>query len=193
MNTTRTAVAAFAAAALVAGALAPAAFAAPKKDRSCMAVVVGSPQKLGKSGKNLKEKEFENNITTFEATKVQDIDFAIMFSPTVATQFSNVHIVEFRILTPEGNLYQSISIPMTTDATKKGQKHFIPGYPDLVPIQILQPITHGFKNAVFATVTLPVAGTPIVSNSLYGKWTAMALVEDEVAPCSTPATFNITQ
>jgi hypothetical protein len=46
---------------------------------------------------------------------------------------------------------------------------------------------------VFAEVTLPVAGTSIVSNSLYGEWTAEAVVEDEGAACAQPMTFTITE
>jgi len=194
MRTTRTAVAALLAAALLGGVAAPAH--AQKKafrDKSCLAIVAGSMQKLGKNGKDDKEREFENGASSFSATKVLDLDFAIVFSQDVAAQFTNVHVVEFRILTPNGNLYQSISIPMTSDPSKLGQKHRVAGYPDLIPVQVLQSISHNGGKGMLARVTLPIAGTPIISNSLYGTWTAMALVEDDATPCSTPLRFTITQ
>jgi hypothetical protein len=182
---------ALAAALAVAAPLAHADSKKPKADKSCLAVVVGSKQKLGNNGKDDNEREFENGIATFQATKVLDVEFAIVFSPTVAAQFADVHLVEFRLLTPQGNLYESIAIPMTSDASKAGQSYRVPGYPDLIPVQVLQSINHGGGRGMFAKVTLPVAGTPIVSTSLYGKWTAMAVVDDEIAPCSTPAQFTI--
>lgn len=193
MKTTRTAVAALLAAGLLVASAPLYAQKKPKPEHACLGVEVGSKQKLGPKGKDSNELEFENGITSFSATKVLDVDFAIVFSKEIAAQFTNVHVVEFRIYTPQGNLYQSISIPMTSDATKAGQKHRVAGYPDLIPIQILQPITHGLGRGMMAKVTLPVAGTPIVNNSLYGTWSAAAVVEDEVAPCSTPVQFTITQ
>jgi len=166
---------------------------AAKPDKSCLAVAVGSKQALSSHGNSDDEREFEGNVATFSATKVLDIQFAIIFSKQVAKQFANAHNVEFRVYTPQGNLYQSISIPITNDPDRAGERHRIPGYPDLVPVQVLQSINHGNGKGMFATVTLPVAGTPIVSTSLYGEWKADAVVEDEATPCSTPATCVSTQ
>ena len=166
---------------------------AAKPDKSCLAVAVGSKQALSNKGNNNDEREFEGDVATFSATKVLDVQFAIIFSNQVAKQFSNAHDVEFRVYTPQGNLYQSITVPITNDPKRTGERHRVPGYPDLVPVQVLQPIKHGNGNGLFATVTLPVAGTPIISNSLYGQWRAEALVEDEIAPCAQPAYFVITQ
>jgi len=165
----------------------------PKADKSCLAVSVGSKQALSSKGNNDDEREFEGGVAAFSATKVIDIQFAIIFSPTVAAQFSNAHNVELRLYTPSGNLYQSISIPITNDPKRAGERHRVPGYPDLVPVQVLQSINHGGGKGMFATVTLPVAGTSIVSNSLYGRWTAEALVEDEIAPCAQPTAFVVNQ
>jgi len=166
---------------------------AAKPDKRCLAVAVGSKQALTSKGNNDDEREFEGGASSFSATKVLDIQFAIIFSKEIAKQFANAHNVEFRVYTPQGNLYQSITIPITNDPVRAGERHRIPGYPDLVPVQVLQSINHGNGKGMFATVTLPVAGTPIVSTSLYGEWRAEAVVEDEVTPCSTPATFVITQ
>jgi hypothetical protein len=194
MNSTRTAVAALLAAAVLGFGVAPAsAQKKSKADRSCLAIAIGSKQKLSDKGKDDNEREFDKELGAFSATAVLDIDFAIVFSPQVAAQFTNVHVIEFRILTPQGNLYESISVPITSDPSKAGQKHRVAGYPDLIPVQVLQSITRGGGKGMLAKVTLPVAGTPIVSNSLYGTWTALALVEDEIVPCSTPARFTISQ
>jgi len=165
-----------------------------KKDRSCLAVAVGSPQKDWSGGRDKDEREFGwPQPPSFSATSVLDIEFAIIFSKTVADQFQQIHVVEFRVYTPQGNLYEAISIPMTTDEKRAGEKHRVPGYPDLVPVQVLQPIRHGNGHGMYAKVKLPVAGTVILNNSLYGSWKAEALVEDEIAACAQPAVFTLTQ
>jgi hypothetical protein len=188
---------AIAAAALVAAAVPADAASKPKADKSCLSVSVGSRQSPGKGNGNGNasddEKEFESGVTQFSATQVTDIEFAIVFSQTVAAQFTNAQVVEFRVYTPQGNLYETISIPITNNPARAGEKHRIAGYPDLIPVQVLTSINHGGGRGMFAKVTLPVAGTPIISNSLYGTWKAEAVVEDEIAPCSLPAQFTITQ
>jgi hypothetical protein len=174
--------------------VAPPALAKSNNDRSCVAVVAGSPQKPWNGGRDAGEKNYGKiEAPVFSATEVIDVQFAIVFSKSVAAQFSGVHMVEFRIYTPQGHLYESITIPMTTNGRRSGERHRVPGYPDLVPVQVLQSITRGGGQGMFAEVTLPVAGTSIVSNSLYGEWKAEAVVEDEIAACAQPMTFTITQ
>lgn len=159
---------------------------AAKKDKSCLAVLVGSPQVDPR----------ESRWTTspsFSATGVLDVEFAILFSKQIAAQFDSVHMVEFRVYTPTGALYEAITIPMTTNRNRAAERHRVPGYPDLVPVRVLESVNHGLGQGMFAKVKLPIAGTPIVSNSLYGVWKATALVEDEPAFCGTPAEFTITE
>lgn len=174
--------------------VAPSASAKSNKDRTCLSVVAGSLQKPWSGGRDAGERKFgRTEAAVFSATEVLDVDFAIVFSKTVAAQFTDVHMVEFRIYTPQGHLYESITIPMTADRRRAGERHRVPGYPDLVPVQVLESIRRGGGQGMFAEVTLPVAGTSIVSNSLYGKWKAEAVVEDEIAPCAQPVTFTITE
>ena len=82
---------------------------------------------------------------------------------------------------------------MTNDSRLAGQSRPVPGYPDPMPVRVLRSILRGNGQGMFAEVTLPVAGTSIVGNSLYGTWKAEAFVEDEIAPCGQPASFGITQ
>jgi hypothetical protein len=168
--------------------------AADKKDRSCLAVVAGSLQHPWTAGRDNAEKKFGRlDAPVFSAAQVIDVEFAIVFSKKVAEQFSGVHVVEFRVYTPQGHLYQSLSIPMTNDSRLAGERHPVPGYPDPMPVYGLTSIRRGNGQGMFAAVTLPVAGTSIVSNSLYGEWKAEAFVADEIAPCAQRASFTITQ
>jgi hypothetical protein len=167
---------------------------AEKKDRSCIAVVAGSLQQPWSGGKDEGEKKFGRlDAPVFSGAKVINVEFAIIFSKKVAEQFAGVHVVEFRVHTPQGHLYQSLSIPMTNDSGLAGSRHPVPGYPDPMPVYVLKSIKRGNGQGMYAEVTLPVAGTSIVSNSLYGEWTAEAFVADEIGPCGQPASFTITQ
>jgi len=165
----------------------------------CMAVLTGSREMMG-SGNSEDDQEFGGNQQgqgneprSYKATSVIDIDFAIVFSPETLARYSNSHWVEFRVLGPKGNLYQSIAIPFTADAKKAGERHRVPGYPELIPVQLLKPIQFGSGQGMIAKVRLPVAGTPIVNNSLYGRWKAVAYIDGETVSCSLPAEFVITQ
>ncbi|HEV7240985.1 MAG TPA: hypothetical protein VGQ36_17230, partial [Thermoanaerobaculia bacterium] len=124
----------------------------PTKDKSCLALLVGSPQV------EPRETRWTKN-PSFSAAKVIDLEVAILFSKSVAAQFDGVHMVEFRIYTPTGALYESIVIPMTTNRNRAGERHRVPGYPDLVPMQVLEGINHGLGQGMFAKVKLPIAGT----------------------------------
>lgn len=167
---------------------------AARKNRDCIGVVAGSPQKSWAGGKDADEREFGwPSAPTFSATGIMDLELAIIFSKSVAAQFNGVHFVEFRLYTPQGQLYESLSIPMTTDPRRAGERHRVPGYPDLVPVRVLKSINRGGGQGMFAKVTIPVAGTMIISNSLYGAWKAQAFVEDEIAPCTQLAQFTLTE
>ena len=144
----------------------------------CVAVAVSSEQKGG--GK------FE---TTFSATQVIDVDFSIVFTPGAAKRFlDGNHTVEFRILTPRGHLYQSMTIPFTADPARKGEKVKVEGYPDPMPLRV----TESVDNHVRVFARMPVAGTPIITSSVYGTWTAQAYVDGETVPCAKAATFTMT-
>lgn len=177
-------------------------FAAPKEP--CTAVLVGSVQQQstppgGDRGRSDEERRNnrvfhgENrNATTFSATAILDIDLAILFSESASAKFAQPRVVEFRLYTPRGKLYESQSIPFTSDAKRKGERLRVPGYPDVVPLRVLSGVTHKKTRGVIATIRMPVAGTPIMNNSLYGLWRAEAFLDGDTTPCSVPAEFTIT-
>lgn len=148
----------------------------------CIGVAIGSPEK--NRGK------FD---ATFSATEIIDLEFSLLFTPGAEKRFGNDHRVEFRISTPKGHLYQSITIPFTGDPAKNGKRVIVPGYPQPMETQLLTDVSTSNGKNLRAKVLLPVAGTAIIANSLYGSWTAQAFVDGETVPCSKPATFTITQ
>jgi hypothetical protein len=146
----------------------------------CVGIVAGSAQQ--------DEGRF---ASSFSAAQVIDIDLAVVMNPGFAKKLSRDHILEIRIFNPRGDLYQSISVPVTVDPTRTGEAA-VPGYPRPVKRKILSEITYNNAKHYQAGVRLPVAGTIITRNSLYGRWTAEAILDGEVLKCGKTAEFTIT-
>jgi hypothetical protein len=127
----------------------------------------------------------------FAATKILDIDIWVLFTPGSAKRLADDHTVDVRFKTPSGYHYQSIAIPFSADAGKKGKERKLDGYPHPIPTQGLQEVTWKNGKQLGTSVRLPVAGTYVMTNSLYGTWTAEAFVDGEPLPCAQPLTFSI--
>jgi hypothetical protein len=155
----------------------------------CAALAFRSPQAGG---------DFQ---TTFSATKIIDLELVILFHsgsgsaipPGMLQGLNDTHVLELRIFTPRGNLYQSTQVAFTADSSKKNSFVRLDSYRQPQQVQLLSDITFQKNKQVGVVTTLPVAGTPIIQNSLYGLWRAEAYVDDQRLPCSKAATFTITQ
>ncbi len=80
--------------------------------------------------------------------------------------------VEFRVYTPGGHLYRKLTTPESAlDPSRPGAARRAP------------------SNR--ARALLPVAGTGIVRNGLYGKWTVVPHLLGEAQPCGRPFTFDL--
>jgi hypothetical protein len=115
----------------------------------------------------------------------------VLFAQAVARRQTGDHVVEVKVYSPKGNLYQSISIPFTASAVAAGAERRLEGYPEPVAVQKLGPITVNGVNSMAVKVTLPVAGTPVVNNSLYGTWKVNAFVDGAATFCK--GSFAITR
>ena len=131
--------------------------------------------------------------TTFSATEIMDIDFYVLFTVGAAQRLKGDHQAEVRINTPSGALYQSISIPFSSETRKAGTSRSLPGYPRPIKVEILSSVGVGNSGNMAIPVHLPVAGTPIVTNSLYGTWSATVFIDNETLPCAKSAQFSISQ
>lgn len=157
-------------------------FSTPAEAGGCLGIAVGSEQK--------NRGNFE---ATFSASEILDVDISVLFVPGVLNQYKGSHVLEVRFFTPRGYLYQSISIPFSSDERKKGQSEAVRGYPHAIPVRVLDPVTWNNAKNYRVSVRLPVGGTAISTNSLYGVWKAQAFVDGEALPCSKPVTFTINQ
>lgn len=146
----------------------------------CVGLAVGSEQK--------NRGNFE---AAFSANEILDIDISVLFVPGVLNQYKGSHVLDVRFFTPRGYLYQSMSVPFSSDAARKGQSETVRDYPHAIPVRVLEPVTWNNAKNYRVGVRLPVGGTAISSNSLYGAWTAQAFVDGEALPCSKPVKFTI--
>jgi hypothetical protein len=142
----------------------------------CASIQAGSPELNGGA-----------SATSFSATQIIDLDVSVLFPRQLAKDFRGDHLLEIQFITPKGHLYQSSTIPFTADQGNRKKK--VAGYPDPIAVQVLRP--EGAH--LVAGVRLPVAGTLIMTNSLYGEWAAKAFVDGAQVSCAAPSVFTITQ
>lgn len=103
----------------------------------------------------------------FSATEVLDLEFKVVVPVSVSLQ----RRLELKLFTPKGHLYQTLSIAAPTASTGTG--------------------TARRGRSQTLTARLPVAGTTIVNNSLYGTWKVEAHFEGDANACAKPRAFVI--
>ena len=101
------------------------------------------------------------------------------------------HTVRVEIETPKGHLFQTLTIPFTSEPSQVGARRAVDGFPRPVEVQLARPSRPAIPAGATSVVVgrLPVAGTPIVHSSLYGRWRARAYLDDEIAPCGRARAF----
>jgi hypothetical protein len=150
--------------------------------RGCVSVAVSSAQVGGGAV-----------AQTFSLSQIIDLDISVGFVPGVEQRFKGAHEAEFRMFTPHGFLYQSVSIPFTSEPGKRGQQTRVTGYPEPMDYRILEPAGNRPGNQLAVHIRVPVAGTPIANNSLLGAWRAEVFIDGDTLPCSQGAVFTITR
>ncbi len=129
------------------------------KRSRCYSVFVSSPEAAKTRRRRPK----------FSAAEIMDIQLQAL----VSRKLTGHHSLEFKIYTPKGNLYQSMTLQFDADA----------------------PIPEGARRRSrrFQEVNavLPVAGTSIVTSSMYGTWKVEAFLDGDERRCSRPRRFKI--
>lgn len=104
----------------------------------------------------------------FSASEVLDLRFLVL----VPASRNASDVVYLKLFTPKGHLYQKLRLPR--DPVAFGQTR------------------HGRRSRYrWVSSSLPVAGTSIVTSSLYGMWRAEPYVEGQSAPCARVRRFVI--
>ncbi len=116
---------------------------------------------------------------TFSATQILDLDFRVKLRP----ETSGEHILRVDLRTPKGHHYQTLTVPFSTDASLAGTTRRVEGFPRPLEVQTADTAAVDGVRVPRVDVQLPVAGTAIVHSALYGRWTAIAYLDDETASC----------
>jgi hypothetical protein len=109
-----------------------------------------------------------NGRTTYSARKVVDLELAVR----PRGRLVGAHTVHFKVYTPNGYLYQDLSARFDVEDATAGAR---PRQPRRLRVG----------------VRLPVGGTSITTNSLYGKWRVVPFLDDETRPCASATVFRI--
>ena len=105
----------------------------------------------------------------FSATRILDIEFRTF----LRKKLEGLHTLELKLYTPRANLYQVLTVLFTA--------------PQTTPV-LLEGANRHRINA-----TLPVAGTSIMTNSLYGEWRVEPFLDGRAEPCGPATAFVISQ
>lgn len=129
---------------------------------ACTVIQVTAPDAPAQPKRKTKKKP------TFSASSILDLKLEVALSPAVKGQ----HQLDFKVYTPKGHLYQTISATMNAPAASADRRK-----------------RESPKRT--ASATLPVAGTTIVTSSLYGEWRVEAFLDGERVACGKSLSFVI--
>jgi hypothetical protein len=115
---------------------------------------------------------------TYSASGIEDLSFRVRSKELPAGA-----LLELRLEMPGGHHYQTLAAPLAFEAlagepTPKTQR--VDGYP--FPLEVRAPrrvaaAAGGGSGVLEVPFTLPVAGTTIVSSSLYGEWRVTPMLD----------------
>ncbi len=115
----------------------------------------------------------------FSAAEIMDIQLQAL----VSRKLTGHHSLEFKIYTPKGNLYQSMRLQFDADApTAEGAPR---------RSRRSQEVNRRSRRSQEVNAVLPVAGTSIVTSSMYGTWKVEAFLDGDDRRCSRPRKFVI--
>jgi hypothetical protein len=148
--------------------------------RVCAAIQVTSPESTSRS-----------KSQTFSATKILDLEVGALMTRKLAGE----HVLEIKVFTPRGHLYQSFAVPFASPSARtvsEGPRlRQVDGYPQPLAEQTLRPVRDGSQVRYLVSTKLPVAGTSIMTSSLYGTWRAEAYLDGGPKPCGPSKAFVI--
>jgi hypothetical protein len=137
---------------------------------------------------------------TFSSRETLDL----VFRPRLRRDLPGEHVMQLKVFTPGGFLYQVITLPFVGTAprersTRSGSRaastaagppppRVVPGFPRPLEVQRLQPVTRGTYEL---HARLPVAGTSITLSSLYGTWSVQPYLDGAARACGPATQFKI--
>lgn len=124
----------------------------------------------------------------FSASSSADLVFHVLFN----TRLEPEHLVTLKVFTPNGHMYRQYDVPVESELTKKSKPtKKVGGYPYPVKVQVARPVEVDGTKLKVVSVPFPVAGSTIVTSSLYGKWRVEISLDGAARPCGRPRYFTI--
>jgi hypothetical protein len=157
----------------------------PASIPQCLAVKVSSPHSQASRSSRKGD--------VFSATEILELQL----STILRRRLGGPHLLELKVYTPKGHLYQVLAVPFgdatSSPAGRRARKRHVAGYPR--PLEEGRPEWVAVDGARRLTVStsLPVAGTSIVTGSLYGRWTVVPHLDEGPEPCGAARRFTIRQ
>jgi hypothetical protein len=144
---------------------------------------------------------------TFSSRETLDL----LFRPRVRQNLQGEHLMQLKVSTPGGFLYQVITVPFVGAGSPDGRERpgwttnraatatdappprVVPGFPRPLEVQRLVPASGGSatRGGYELRARLPVAGTSITLSSLYGTCSVQPYLDGETEPCGPATRFTI--
>ena len=126
---------------------------------------------------------------SFSAARSADLIFRLKFHNSLDRD----SVVTLKVFTPNGHLYRQYDVPVASGNEKRSQgTRSLPGYPYPVPVRELHMTKAGGRNFASVDVPFPVAGSAIVTSSLYGRWKVEVSLDGGTTMCrNKPASFHL--
>jgi hypothetical protein len=142
---------------------------------ACVAVAVSSPQLPASTHPRV----------AFAASRILDV----AFDAQLRQHATGPHLLELEVFTPRGHLYQTLAVPFTAPRLSRGAR-LVDGHPRPIPEQETRAVLHNGLRSYEVSAVLPVGGTAITANALYGVWQVRPILDGQV--CGPTASFQIT-
>jgi hypothetical protein len=133
---------------------------------------------------------------TFSSRQTLDL----LLRPRFRRNVPGEHVMQLKVFTPGGFLYQVITVPFAGDGagtraetSAAPQTRVVPGYPRPLEVQRLAPVRSSSTTRAEYELRarLPVAGTSITLSSIYGAWSVQAFLDGRAEPCGPATRFTI--
>ena len=128
---------------------------------------------------------------TFSAARSADLIFHVLFDPGLDEE----HVVTLKVFTPKGHLYRRFDVPVAPEAEKNehetGHTRRLPGYPYPVKVRNTKTVKAGKKEYETVDIAFPVAGSAVITSSLYGRWNVEVFLDGAADPCGKPTFFHL--
>jgi hypothetical protein len=113
---------------------------------------------------------------TFRSTEILDLIFQV----EIEGELQELQVLTLKINGPNGYLFRELTVPVTTAPSRHSKKVLLDGFPHPVRLAVVEKV--GSKGMI--ELRFPVAGTSIVSSSVYGSWHVVPLIDGTPSSCA---------